>query len=520
MYVRAGILTSEIGSRYGESPALTFEGETETFRTLDLAANRAGSGLTAIGVSAGSVVGVLAYNSAEVVHVWLGCERAGLVRVTLHSHFEMETHVTLLQEVGATALVFDSRFSDAVDAHRENLAGMALIAIGDNPPDWATSWSEVTAKGSDGELFLDANEADPVFLQPTTGTTGKPKPWIVTHRSWAAIVNQNLHHLDTFSTDLPSVGPNDVMLHVHALQWATGFQLLYPFIVRGARTVLMDDSEFDPEALAQTLVDEGVTALLLPAPMLTPLLDLIEAKGGIDHKLNRLVIFFATPELLVRTSEVLGDVWCHGFGSTEQGAATTRLLSSEVAVNADRLASVGRAASPFFEVAIVDHTGSRLPAGEVGEIVVRSAMSTSSYWDLPERTENAYFAHNWFRPEDVGYLDADGFLYYVDRAGDSISTPHGTVYPHAVEGAVLRHDAVANVGVVGLSNGEIVAAVQLKPGFIDSVELRREIESAGSAGLKPHELPTVLIVEELPTVLGGAKVQRGVLREALEEQRR
>jgi acyl-CoA synthetase (AMP-forming)/AMP-acid ligase II len=103
---------------------------------------------------------------------------------------------------------------------------------------------------------------------------------------------------------------------------------------------------------------------------------------------------------------------------------------------------------------VLDPHGRALPAGEVGEIAVRSAMSTSSYWNLPGKTVESFFPGDWFRPSDIGYLDDEGFLYYLDRATDRIETAAGTVYPHVVESVVLRHSAVANCGVVGVPGAE------------------------------------------------------------------
>ena len=512
MQVRAGMLASDAARRFGDAAAVTYDGVTTSFAELEQHANRAGSGLLQTGLKQGDVVGVLMYNRPELVHVWLGLERAGLVRTTLHTHFEMQTHVAMLRSLGSSTVVFDDRLSSAFEPFVRELADFRLIAIGDHPPAWATAWADIVSGVSDRTHFVDVDEDSAVFVQPTTGTTGPPKPWIVTHRSWAAAVNQNLHHLDTFRESIPALAGDDVWLHVHALQWASGFQLLYPAIIRGARTVLLDDVTFDPEAIVDVIVEQVVTGVLLPAPMLTPILDVIERRGGIVHALRRLVVFFATPELLTRTTELLGPVWCHGFGSTEQGAPTTRLLASDVVGHPDRLVSVGRPASPFFEVAVVNDSGERVEAGELGEIVVRSAMSNSTYADMPQRTEHAFLKGGWFRPEDVGYLDADGFLYFVDRAVDSIHTGHSTVYPHLVESAVLRHRAVANCGVVGDEAGNVIAAVVLKPGHVDSGDLRAEIMATASEGLKAHEVPRILVVPELPTVLGGAKVQRGVLR--------
>jgi acyl-coenzyme A synthetase/AMP-(fatty) acid ligase len=182
---------------------------------------------------------------------------------------------------------------------------------------------------------------------------------------------------------------------------------------------------------------------------------------------------------------------------------------------------VGRPGGPFFEVAIFDDNGKRLGPGQVGEIAVRSAMSIGEYWGLPEKTREAFFPGDWFRPFDVGYLDEDGFLYYADRAGDKITAAGGVVFPHLVETAVLRHEAVANCGVVGLGEpGEqqVVAAVVLKADRTGSTELVEEI-LAGTADLPGHERPSrVMFVDELPTVLGGAKVQRQALREQLATQ--
>jgi acyl-coenzyme A synthetase/AMP-(fatty) acid ligase len=148
-------------------------------------------------------------------------------------------------------------------------------------------------------------------------------------------------------------------------------------------------------------------------------------------------------------------------------------------------------------------------------------MSTSQYWEDPERTRSSYLPSGWFRPFDIGYLDEDGFLYYLDRAKDRILTAQGVVYPHRVEAALLRHPAVAHCGVVGLGKSgaeEVVAGVLLKAGQVPSDELRREIERAAMPGLQEHERPARLtFVTELPTVLGGAKVQREVLRQRLEQ---
>jgi acyl-coenzyme A synthetase/AMP-(fatty) acid ligase len=522
MHVEAGVLVRMAAQQFGPRPALTAGSGSLTFGQLNELSNRVGSGLVALGCQRGDRVGVLAYNTPEVVETWFGCEKHNLVRVVLHSHFAMDSHVWSLNHVEASALIFDTRFAADVDRNRAELKTVRhFVGIGPDCPGWAMPFAQLEAGGDPADPYLDVDENAPCFLQLTSGTTGHPKAWVKTYRSWQAVIDHNLNHFDTFGAGIPPIGPDDVNLHFHPIQWASGFQTLYPYYVRGARSVLLDDEVFDPGVLLDTIAAEQVTGVFMPGPLLTPVLDEVEARGGFAHRLRRMVVFFGNPDQLDRTTTLLGPVWAHGFGSTEQGAITTRLLPHEVEERRDRIKSVGRSGSPFLEIAVVDEQGTRLGPGQVGEIVVRSAMSIGEYWGLPDRNAQSFFPGDWFRPYDVGYLDEDGFLYYSDRAGDRIMTARGTVYPHLVEEAILGHGAVFMCGVVGLGepgDQEVVVGVQLKDGYAGSDDLAAEILDR-TAPLAAHERPArAVFVAELPTVLGGAKVQRSALRERLAAQ--
>lgn len=522
MKVEAGLLSRLAAEWFSSSPALTFEGETLSFSELNEASCRIGSGLLAQGLEHGDRVPVLAYNRPEVAELWLGMEKHNLVRAVLHPHQGADVQARLVDLMGAAAVIFDTRMVDLIEPHRSEMGTVRLfVAIGSDVPEWAVPFDEVAAAGSPDEPFLDVDENTPNFLQLTPGTTGDPKPWIKTYRSWRAVVDHNMHHLDTFGPSTPRVGPDDVNLHFHPLQWATGFQTFYPYLLRGARSVLLDDERFDPEVLLDTIVAEGVTGTFMPGPMLTPTLDAVQARSRYEHGLRRMMLFFGTPDLLRRTTEILGPIWASGFGSSEQGATTTRLIPSDLDGHPERIDSVGRAGSPFLDVAILDpDTGRRLGAGEVGEIAVRSAMSIGSYWGLDEATARVSGENDWHRPRDIGYLDEDGFLFFADRAGQEIRIGETIIYPHYVEAEILRHQAVANCGVVGLDNNdhiEVVAAVLLKDAKTASDKLQTEILQRCQDG--GQRVPDrVVFVDELPTVLGGAKVQRPVLREQLRDR--
>ncbi|NDK92578.1 acyl--CoA ligase [Gordonia desulfuricans] len=521
MRIEAGSAFTRAAARFGDRLAVIDTlGSRRTYRQLQDRANSAGSGLMASGVKRGDRVGVLSHNRIEVVEVWLGLERFGLVRVVLHSHFEISTHVKTLNEVGASTLVFHEAFASEVAAAREELATVErYVCIGESCPEWAVPYSSVIGKGDVANPCLDVEEDEPCFLQLTTGTTGHPKPWIHTHRSWRGVIENNIEHLDSFGRGSAAVGPDDVNLHFHALQWATGFQTLMPYLLRGALSVVADDSVFDPAVLLQQMIDHRVTGMLIPAPMLEPVLDLIERDEITLPNLRKLVIFFATAELLQRVSRLLGDCWCHGYGSSEQGAPVTRLLFDDLD-SEDTWGSIGRPSSSFTEVRVVSVDGEPLGPGEVGEIVVRTPMAAAGYWGLPEKTSAAFFPGGWFRAGDVGSMDADGRVHYLDRAKDMIQTEVGVVYPHVVEARILAHGSVAHCGVTGVRTevdgpAQVIAAVVLKEETDDREAVRVSILELAADAPEYERPKQVIIVDELPTVLGGAKVQREVLAHLL-----
>ena len=224
----------------------------------------------------------------------------------------------------------------------------SFVCIGADAPKWATPYQSVLGKGDTTDPQLDIDDSAACFLQLTSGTTGAPKPWVHSHRSWRAVIANNLEHLDTFSPNGMAVGFQDVSLHFHALQWATGFQTLMPYLLRGSSTIVADDRTFDANALADTILKEGVTGMLVPGPMLPPILDALEARDVTSHKLKRVVIFFATPDLLERTSEVLGKVWVSWLRVDRTGAPTTRLRlgpTSKLPRNASRALAAPRVRS-------------------------------------------------------------------------------------------------------------------------------------------------------------------------------
>jgi acyl-CoA synthetase (AMP-forming)/AMP-acid ligase II len=525
MRKEAGSLVRLAAEWYGDATAFVYRDRSMSFRDINRRANLLGSGLLARGLSHGDRVGVLAFNTLEVVECWFGMEKHNLVRAVLHTHFPIEVHAGSLREIGARALVFDAALAEQVASIREQISGVALfVCIGpsDRCPVWATPYEAIIAAGTDAEPRIQLDEDTPVHIQYTSGTTGVPKPWVMTNRSWQFVIETNYSHFNTAIEQ--SLSRDDVNMHFHPLQWASGFQTLYPYFIHGCKSVLVDDREFIPDEVLRTIEAHRVSGTFIPGPHLIQLLDCPTLSAYDYSSLRRVVLFFVNTDLIDRARRVFGECMISGFGSTEQGAVTARLTPREyrqfLATDPRRCEAMGRPASPFVEIRIVDNEGREVAPGELGEIVVRSPMSTSSYWERPDLTRDAFLPDDWFRPGDIGWMDPEGYLYYGDRAKDRIQSAGGDiVYPHAVESVLLQHGSVANAGVVGIPDGDgekVVACILVKSPDVRTDQVIEELVVACRDQLRPAEVPErIVFVDDLPTVLGGAKVQRSELRARL-----
>ena len=207
-----------------------------------------------------------------MIETWLGFEKHQIVRVVLHSHFDMEAHVASLNHVGAAGLIFDTAFVDQVDSARSQVSTVSQldVAIGSGCPDWAVPSEQLVGSGAQDDAYLWVDEDAPCFLPLACGHDGDAQglgedlPGRGRRSS-----TRTSSVCDSFGTT-PLVSIGDVNLHFHPLQWASGFQTLYPYLMRGARSVLMDDSAFDATAFVDLLVKEQVTGTLMPAPLLPP----------------------------------------------------------------------------------------------------------------------------------------------------------------------------------------------------------------------------------------------------------
>ena len=412
------------------------------------------------GIAPGTPVGVLSPNTPLVFPCVLGVARAGGVWVALNERNTPEELAALLNLVGAGALLYSAECAAAVEKVRALAPGLRLFVPIDDDAEPLEDW-----------LAPDGARAPRQPLDPegvagffgTGGTTGRPKAVAVPHRAFETMIH-------AFNCHLPETAP--VNLVAAPLTHAAGAALV-PVLGLGGTNVV--HRSVVPGEILDSIQANRVTRLFLPPTAVYALLD---HPGVRDRDLSSLRYFLygAAPMSVGRLTEALevfGPVMAQFYGQTELPMMCAFLAPEEHAeALADpalrhRLASCGRP-SLVASVEIVGEDGAPCPVGEPGEIVVRSELRMVGYHDDPEQTAAAFRPGGAVATGDVGYLDADGYLYIVDRKKDLIISGGFNVFPGEIEQVLSADPAVRECAVIGVPDdkwGErVTAVVELRPG--------------------------------------------------------
>jgi long-chain acyl-CoA synthetase len=348
-------------------------------------------------------------------------------------------------------------------------------------------------------------DADAVILY-TSGTTGRPKGAVLTHRNLATNARAVA---EVLAFDPASDRVLVVLPMFHAFAGTVG--ILTPLLCGAA---LIPVTRFDPQVITKGIGDQGATVFLGVPSLYTVLLRLDDAAIA-RWRSVRLCISggAALPLATLREFERrFGIPILEGDGPTECGPVTC----VNPPTGPRKPGSVGPPI-PGVAMRIADAEGRTLPDGEHGEVCVRGPSVMRGYWNLPEETAASFHADptgRWFRTGDLGYRDADGWFYLVDRIKDLIICNGMNVYPRVVEEALVRHPAVAEAAVVGEPHpvhGEIpVAHVTLLPDQpVDAASLKHWCREQ----LGRHEIPRrIEVVTALPRNAAGKILKRELRR--------
>ena len=487
--------------RRGDYESLLFEGRWYRSGELFDRAAAVATGLAQLGVAPGERVAVTMANCPEVGIVYQAVWRAGLVATPAMFLLPAEDLRHLLADSGARAVVTTPDSLDKVQRAVSGIDPEPIVICTDRGASGVISLAELEA-AAPGPIVPRADD-DLAALLYTGGTTGRAKGVMLSHEA--------LHYVGSAAHAASHIDGIDRSLGTLPLSHAYGLLVTVSGFHSVSRDVAVLLRWFHPEAFLSAIEDHGLQQTAVVPSMLQALL--AHPLEQYDLSTLQQVTSGASPLPPETEREFVRRVPSasirQGYGLTESAA----LVSSSPAGRV-RAGSVG-VPVPGCEVEIRDEHGRALPAGEAGEICVRSPGLMLGYWNAPETTAHA-IRDGWLHTGDVGRLDENGYLYLVDRIKDLIIRGGFNVYPRDVEDALVEHPDVTMAAVVGAPSAthgeEVVAFVSLREGTDVTPDQLVEWARARIGGYKyPRRINVVDVIPLTPV----GKVDRKALRERL-----
>ena len=498
---------------FPEYPAVSLG--TETRLTYSALARRvavlAGALMERFNLDPGARVAIAMSNCPEYVEVLFAIWHAGLTAVPINAKLHQREFAYILEHSGAQVCFVSPDLAETIAPLMDEIEELSEVIVTDD-----SGYSDLL-KGQVVTMREVAPE-DTAWLFYTSGTTGRPKGAMLTHR------NLLMMTLSYFA-DIDLVSENDCMIHAAPMSHGSGLYSL-PNLAKGANQVFPVSGRFVPGEIFHLITAyEGVTLWLAPT-MILRLLNSHEMAGADIRNLKTLVYGGAPMyvEDLKHALTCLGPKLVQIYGQGESPMTITSLSKGcHASVHhpryRERLASVGLPRTGV-EVRVVDPKDRNLPPGELGEVLVRGDVVMKGYWKNEEATAET-LRGGWLHTGDFGTLDEDGFLTLKDRLKDLIISGGSNIYPREVEEVLLRQEEVLEVSVVGRPHPEwgeeVVAFVVPAP---DAIVKAEDLDRLCLENIARFKRPrTYRFVDGLPKNNYG-KVLKAELRKCLQDESR
>jgi acetyl-CoA synthetase len=481
-----------------------------THAALNRAANRFANALQASGIVPGDRVALLLPQIPQTAIAHLAAYKSGAIAVPLAALFGLEALRYRLADSGARALVTDTAGLEKLAAIRDDLPGLDIVVSVDGPETGVAGFEALLAAASDRFETRATTPDDPALMIYTSGTTGQPKGVLHGHRVL-------LGHMPGIELSQNFLGRDGDLFWTPAdWAWAGGLlNALFPALALGVPVVSHATRKFDPEFAFHLLESQRIRNAFIP-PTALKMLRSVTAPNS-RFKLDWRSVGSAGEALGAETydwfREEFGFPVNEFYGQTECNA----VLGSASELGVSRSGAIGKP-TPGHEVAVIDSDGRPLPADSLGQIAVRrpDPVMFLEYWNKPEATAEKFIG-DWMVTGDQGRMDADGYVHFVGRDDDIITSASYRIGPGEIEDCLIRHPAVALAAAIGKPDAlrtEIVKAyVVLKPGHQAGPGLKDDIRGFVRERLSAHEYPREIeFVASLPMTTTG-KIIRRQLRE-------
>jgi acyl-CoA synthetase (AMP-forming)/AMP-acid ligase II len=487
-----------------------------TFREWNARACRLANALLGLGLAKGDRVAVLAYNRVEWLEIYAAAAKAGLVAVPINFRLVGAEIAYIVNDCAARAFIVEDALLGAVEEIRAELPvapGRYVHCGGRATPAGYLGFEALIAAASDTEPAVAVAASDPWTLMYTSGTTGRPKGAIRSHLGGALLalvteVELGFSRRDTALLVMP-------MCHANSLYFATSLAYC------GGACAVYSRSSFDPEHALATLAATGASFTSMVPTQYVMLLELAAVVRARYATAGVRKLMISSAPARRETKLAVMDLFPNAglfelYGSTEAGWVT--ILEPENQLS--KLGSVGRECVGTRPVRLLDPDGNEVADGEVGELYSWTPYTFDGYWNLSEKTAEA-FNDGYCSVGDMARRDEDGFLYLVDRKSNMIITGGENVYPSEVEAALAAHPAVREVAVIGLPDakwGERVHAVVAVGN--EATATAEELVGWCKARLAGYKRPrsiSIIPSEEMPKTATG-KIQHRLLKQRILEK--
>jgi acetyl-CoA synthetase len=481
-----------------------------TYGWLRDTSNRLANALRAHGIDRGDRVSILLPQSPEVAAIHIAIYKLGAVALPLAVLFGVEALSYRLQNSGAKAMITNAWGVERIAEIRNDLPTLKLVLSLDGRADGALGFAEELARASSDFAPVDTSPDDPAMMVYTSGTTGQPKGALHGHR----VLIGHFPGVETHHDFLPQ--PGDRIWTPADWAWAGGLlNVLLPGLHYGVPVVARRFEKFDPEEAFALMARAQIRNAFIPPTALRMLRAAPNPKGR--YAINMRSIGSGGESLGAETYEwgksAFGLVINEFYGQTECNI----VLAACNAIGVSKAGAIGRPVAGH-TVGIIDNEGNELKAGEIGQIAVKrpDPVMFLEYWGKPEATRDKFIG-DWLTTGDQGVMDYEGYVSFVGRDDDVITSAGFRIGPGEIEDCLIRHPAVALAAAVGKPDAlrtEIVKAfIVLKKGFAASDALASDIQGFVKTRLSAHEYPReVAFIEDMPMTTTG-KVIRRLLRE-------
>jgi acyl-CoA synthetase (AMP-forming)/AMP-acid ligase II len=487
-------------------PGINYRREI-TWASFDQEANKVANMLLDMGIHKGDKVIHWMMNSIDWLVIYFGILRIGAWVAPLNFRFTSEDFEYCAGISEAKMVIIGDEFTERVDSIKKQLHKVKkYLSITDNCPEYMLNLHNIASKYPGTAPTIDLHDEDDCSLYFTSGTTGSPKPILLTQNNLkCAAVTEYAHHHQTKNDNFILIPP---LYHTGSkMHW-------FGSLITGSKATLLN--QVTPKTILETVHKERGTIVWLLVPWAYDILVALE-KGDIrkeDYDLSywRLMHIGAQPvppSLVHNWKMVFPNMqYDTNYGLTESTGPGCIHLGIE---NERKVGAIGK---PGFnwEAEIVDEKGKPVGIGEIGEVVVKGDGVMKEYYRNPEKTRET-IRGGWLFTGDVGKKDDEGFIYLVDRKKDVIITGGENIYPLEVEDVLHKNDKIYDVAVIGIPDnrlGEIaVAVIDLKAGSVIS---EIEIIDFCKKHLAIHKVPRKVIFDKVPRNPTG-KIEKPKLRD-------